>query len=104
MRVELRAKLLHLVASSLVLLFTLQLAIAVVCEFGGARAWLGRALYPISLGRSPVSPENILANILVLVIALAAYAYGDILQGESFFQEHVAKRKRVREGTVHFSQ
>ena len=86
------------------MLFTLELMVAILGEFEPTRALLGRVLYPISLGRDPVSPENILINLLVLVVAFAAYAYGDILERETFFEEHVAKRKRKREGSVHFSQ
>lgn len=103
MSVRFRAKLLHRLASGLVLLFALQLVAALACEFA-PEPWVGRALYPLFLGRAPISLPNVLLNFGMLVSALASYYYADALEGESFFQEHFAGRRRTREGAVHFSQ
>jgi len=102
MSVAVRVKVLHFVGSSLILLFSLQLAAAVLSEFSSSRS--GIALYPVFLGREPIALPNILLNFSMLMIALAAFYYADTLEGESFFKEHFAPRRRKREGTVHFSQ
>ena len=97
-----QAKILHGLGTALILLFALQLGLAVASEF--APRHLGRALYPIFLGRDPIALPNVLINCGLLVLALVAFFYADVIERKALLKERLGRKRSTREGSVHFSQ
>ena len=107
MRIATRAKILHGVGTGLLLVFVLQLVLAVVSEFAPPWFRYGHALYPLFIGRDPISLSNIFINFGLLVLALVAFFYADTLEGDTFFKENFLTRRSRRprrDGSIHFRQ
>jgi hypothetical protein len=95
------ARWLRRAATGWVLLFGLELLVAIIGEFWPLNA-IGRALYPIYVGLDPWTPGNLFVNLSLLAMALGSFFFADKLEREAADEEACLARRG--EGAVRFSQ